>query len=101
MTGLVRIRAKAPALEAAPGKYPALCNGILPCWVDLEFFVVAPDGSETPLTGVRSVTFIAREGSEPLTATLDVLVDEFDVAASLARTEANCEGELYPEGDEL
>jgi hypothetical protein len=78
MSGMVRVRGK---VRGEWGWKPGAMNYVVPSWADLEFFVVAEDGSETPLTGVRSVKFEAREGSAPLTATLECYVDEVDVVA--------------------
>lgn len=83
MRGMVRIRAK--ALQAAAAQYDGglSVNGVLPSWVDVEIYVVGPDGVEIPLTGVRSFELKACQGSDPLVASLECFVDELDVLAKI------------------
>lgn len=75
----IRIRCRAPA----PVTHEGFALGRLPDWQDLEVFAVAPDGTETPLTNVDRVEFVAQASAEPLRVVVTLLNPEIDVEGEM------------------
>ena len=58
-----------------------MINGLVASWHDVECFIVEDDGSERPWSGVKSVEWSAREGTDACTAKVELYNVELDVMA--------------------
>lgn len=71
----LRISCKAPT---SPGPF-----SLLPSWPDVDLFFVGDDGSESHITNVTKITWIAETSAEPVRALLEFVDVDVDVEVPL------------------